>query len=156
MCLVLEINMQFGAFLTCMTCRVVSQVLHLVSLDAFGIPTATVYGIVGVLWVFVVAFLLQGFFMAMLTAFISHLLRLPTSSAAKYRVYGADAYLRQIRVCIHWSLMMIRGGVSCYISFKDRFKSLVVVGWSINHASRGHGVVAHTIWSWCCIVLLLC
>ncbi|TFJ86619.1 hypothetical protein NSK_002273 [Nannochloropsis salina CCMP1776] len=71
-----------------------------VMLDAFGVPAATLYGIFGIVWIFALGFLIQGFVLTLLTNLVYYILLAPPVSSNAYRVRGFKAHLRQVKISV--------------------------------------------------------
>ena len=75
-----------------------------VMLDAFGLPAATAYGIFGIVWIFALGFMLQGFVLTALTNLAYYVLLAAPVTANAYRARGVKAHLRQVKVsALRWA-----------------------------------------------------
>ena len=77
-----------------------AQAVKEVMIDAFGLPAATMYGVIGIVWIFALGFMIQGFILTFLTNLVYYLLLAPPVSSNAYRVRGYKAHLRQIKISV--------------------------------------------------------
>ncbi len=124
-----------------------------VMLDAFGLPFATAYGIFGIVWIFALGFIIQGFVLTFLTNLVYYLLLAPPVSSNAYRTRGFKAHLRQVKVSVlRWAydrFMRLFVGTDLlplwYWTLGASVGTGVVIGntdvWEDPHlVSLGHGV----------------
>ena len=71
-----------------------------VMLDSFGLPAATAYGIFGIVWIFALGFIIQGFVLTFLSNLVYYILIAAPVTANAYRTRGFKAHLRQVKISV--------------------------------------------------------
>ena len=68
--------------------------------DAFALPAATMYGVIGIVWLFALGFMIQGFILTFLTNLVYYVLLAPPVSSNAYRTRGFKSHMRQIKISV--------------------------------------------------------